>query len=200
MPVHKNWLVTELGMVAAPSWVTTYPDFTLPQYTAAPVGAEVVYTNVAADGTYGTHIHFYKISNTGTTSDWLGKGQIYETFAVADMTDGGSTAGTFVFTQDIPAQSTVYRTVYRNVTGFAGDSSAATEMGDGTDADRYNVSSDPSLFASAAAVDGGLPQGVAWNATAVSPTITMTSGTDFSAVVSNGGGVATAYVYFETQA
>lgn len=200
MPVNKNWLVSQLGMVSSPSWVVSYPDFTDAQYTDAPVGSEVVYTNVAADGSYGTHIHFYKVSNTGTTSDWWGKGHIYETFGVADMTDGGSTSGTFVFTQDIPALSTVYRTVYRNVTGFAGDTSAAAEMGDGSDADRYNASSDPSLFASSAALDGGLPQGVAYNAAAVSPTVTITSASDFTSVVSNGSGAATAYLYFETHA
>lgn len=196
MPVHKDWLVSQLGMVAAPMLTLTAPDFTASQYTGAPVGTELVYRNVAGDGSYGLMVHYRKVSSTGTTSDWKGEGVIYETFAVADMTDGGSTSGTFTFTLDIPAQSTVTRTVYRNVTGFAGDTSAATEMGDGSDADRYNASSDPSLFASAAAVDGGVPQGVAWNATAVSPTITMTSASDFSSVVSNGSGVATAYLYF----
>lgn len=200
MPLNKNWLTTELGMVAAPSWVNTYPDFTDSQYTAAPVGAEVIYSNVAADGTYGTHIHFYKVSKTGTTSDWYGEGQMYESFGVADMVDS-STTGTFTFTQDLPAFSTVTFSTYRNVTGFAGDSSATAQIGTATpdDLDRFNASSDPSLFTTIAAIDGGVPQGTAYTATAVSPVVTITSGSDFTSVVTNGNGAATAFLRFTIQ-
>ena len=110
--------------------------------------------------------------------------QIFEeTVALAQFTDGdgGATLGTYVCTFDLPVNFWVDRAILTDVTGFAGDTTATIQIGDGTDVDRLNTGT-PSVFASATIVDLGVPSGVRPVTTAYKPKITVTAGSDFTAV------------------
>jgi hypothetical protein len=104
-----------------------------------------------------------------------------ETFELADFTDGGSTTGTVDFADTIPLGAVVLRTLISNVTGFIGDTSATIQVGDGTDVDRYTTGT-PSVFTTIAHLDAGAVSGTAYHAAEKTPKITVTSGSDFSAV------------------
>lgn len=141
-----------------------------------------------------------KVANDGLATDWLGEGAIMDTFGTADMTDGGSTTGTFVMTGDVPAKSFGHQAVALNITGWAGDSSCTIQVGDGSDADRYSTGT-PSVFSSLVYLSLGAASGTAAHAAAVtSPTITLTSGSDFTSVVSNGSGEVTVLLTYKVVA
>jgi hypothetical protein len=104
-----------------------------------------------------------------------------ETVTLAQFTDGGSTAGTYVCTFDLPINFWLQRAILVDVTGFAGDTSATIQIGDGTDVDRLSTGT-PSVFASATIIDLGAPSGVLPVTTAYKPKITITSGADWGSV------------------
>lgn len=109
--------------------------------------------------------------------------KIQETVGVADFTDGGSTAGTYAFPSGkaIPKGAFVLAAAVEVVAAFAGDTSAVLTIGDGTDPDRYNTGT-PSVFAAAATVDIGVPSGNQHHGAAATPTLTVTSNSDFGAI------------------
>ena len=67
------------------------------------------------------------------------------------------------------------------MTGFAGDTSAALIVGDGTDTDRY-MTSTLNVFGDVAAIDGGAVSGTAIHTAAKTPVLTITSGSDWGLV------------------
>ena len=103
----------------------------------------------------------------------------------SQITDGGSTAGTYQVQFELPVGFFVDRTQLVNVTGFAGDTSAAITVGDGSDVDRYNTGT-PSVFTTISRLDLGISSGTKFIATANRPTITVTSGADFTSVSAGG--------------
>tara|TARA_R100001082_G_C4336838_1_gene148210 strand:- start:55 stop:498 length:444 start_codon:yes stop_codon:yes gene_type:complete len=109
--------------------------------------------------------------------------EINATFS--DFTDGGGAVGTFATGSTMPVGSVVLYS-FIDVTGaFSGDTSCALQIGDGSDADRFNASSDPSILA-AGNIDGGVPQGVQFCSAATSITLTATGGSDWGAVSTDG--------------
>lgn len=137
---------------------------------------------------------YQKVKADGADNDWsLMEGSIRETLALTDFTDGGSTAGTATLSTTLPVGAWVHRVLYKNVTGFAGDTSATIAIGDGTDVDRWGAASLPSVFATAAALDAGAVSGTPLVTTAVAPVITVTSGSDFGAV---SAGSVTVCIFF----
>jgi hypothetical protein len=137
--------------------------------------------------------HWTKLKEDGRDDDWVeGLGVITETVALADFTDGGSTAGTYVLKRGIPQGAYVVRTILVNVTGFAGDTSATIQVGDGTDVDRYNTGT-PSVFTTANAIDVGAVSGTAIHTAAANVTLTVTSGSDWGAVTA---GQLTVRIYY----
>jgi hypothetical protein len=105
-----------------------------------------------------------------------------ETVALADFTDNGDTTGTVELNVSIPAGAVYNQTFITAVTGFAGDTSATVQVGDGTDVDRYSTGT-PSVFATAAnGIDAGVPSGTKFHSAAKTPTVIVTSGSDFGAV------------------
>ena len=105
-----------------------------------------------------------------------------ETVAFGAFTDGGGASGTYALQTTIPAGARFLNSLVSGITGFAGDTSAVLIIGDGTDTDRYNTGT-PSVFVTAAAgVDLGAPSGTAWHAAAKTPTLTITSGSDWGLV------------------
>lgn len=192
--VWKNPQNSILG--AVPTWLvgTDAIDGDAVPFVQMRPGSKYTYL----DTTNETSVTYEKIKGDGSDNDWSPVGGmlvIKETFTVADMTDGGSTAGTYVLSQSIPVGALVQRCFLQNVTGFAGDSSATIQIGDGSDADRYTTGT-PSVFTTATAIDLGAVSGTAVHATAVSTvTVTITSGSDFSDVVTDGSGVATVKIF-----
>ena len=106
---------------------------------------------------------------------------IEEEVSFSQFTDGGSAVGTYVMKSPIPIGGHVLATTYTNIIGFTGNSSAAMTVGDGTDADRYNTGT-PSVYTTAGAVEAGVPSGVKGHAAAIYPTLTVTGGSDFTAI------------------
>jgi hypothetical protein len=140
-----------------------------------------------------TQLPLQKVKNESLDSDYTGWQVICETVLRADFTDGGSTSGTYVMKQTIPAGAWVLRTILQDLTGFTGDTSAALTVGDGTDVDRYNTGT-PSVFTTAVAVDMGAPSGTQIHVTAKSVTLTITSAADFTNVTA--GQLTVKIIYF----
>ncbi len=111
-----------------------------------------------------------------------------ETLAVADFTDGGSTTGTLAMGITIPAGAVYAQSLVTGIVGFAGDTTATFQIGDGTDVDRYSTGT-PSCFATASAgADAGVPSGTKFHSVVKTPTVTITGGSDFTAIVTDGNG------------
>ena len=106
---------------------------------------------------------------------------IEEEVVRSQFTDGGSTSGTYQMKSAIPVGGHVLATTYTGIIGFTGDTSAVMTVGDGSDVDRYNTGT-PSVYTTAGAVEAGVPSGVKGHATAIYPTLTVTSAADFTNV------------------
>ncbi len=167
---------------------TTAPDGDASPWKDVPVGSE--YRRQVA----GHSAVYRKNSANGRDDDWkVVEGIISQRVLYSEFTDGGSTAGTKDLANQVPAGAFVYQTVLRNVTGFAGDTSATIIVGDGTDHDRYNTGT-PSVFADAVAIDVGVPSGTKIHTAAKTPRITITSGADWGAV---SAGALTIDIYYK---
>jgi len=115
---------------------------------------------------------------------------------VADFTDGGSTTGTLDLGISIPAGAVYAQSLITGLVGFAGDTSATLQIGDGTDVDRYSTGT-PSVFTTASAgIDAGVPSGTKFHSTAKTPKLTITSNSDFGLVVTEGNGAMTVTLFW----
>ena len=131
---------------------------------------------------------------TGGTSRKLGVvSVIEETVDHADFTDGGGAAGTIQLQGTVPAGAVLLGSKVLVPEGFAGDSSAALTIGDGSDVDRY-MTGTPSVFATAASgIQTGAPSGNRLLTADNRPTVTVTSGTDWGSVTA---GQLTISIYY----
>lgn len=144
---------------------------------------------------------FSQIAALSATGVWVNaalatpKVTIYqETVGFAAFTDGGGAAGTYALGTTIPAGARFLYALVTGITGFTGDVSAALIIGDGADTDRY-MTGTPSVFTTAAAgVDLGVPSGTAWHTTAKTPTLTITSGSDWGLVVAGSVTITLTYL------
>lgn len=122
--------------------------------------------------------------------------KLTETVAYDDFTDGGAAVGTYDLTAGtIPVGATFLYAAVTAVTGFAGDTSAALTLGDGSDADRYNTSTIDVFSTAANGVAAGDPSGVRYHATAATVTLTVTTASDFTSV---SAGSVTVELYYLT--
>ena len=121
--------------------------------------------------------------------------KIAETFSFGDMTQVTTTL-TLALTASIPIGATVLRCVLSApVVGFAGDTSATIQIGDGTDDDRY-MTGTPDVFSDiAGGLDLGVVNGVAYHAVAKTPTVIVTTNADASNVTA---GTLTVEIYYIT--
>ncbi|MCP5101005.1 MAG: hypothetical protein GY943_36100 [Chloroflexi bacterium] len=109
--------------------------------------------------------------------------KLTETVAYDSFTDGGATVGTFDLTVGtIPIGAHYLGSSVTAVTGFAGDTSAALTIGDGTDVDRYNTSTVDVFSTAANGVAAGIPSGVVYHDAAKTVTLTITTAADFTSV------------------
>ena len=121
-----------------------------------------------------------------------------ETHLASSFTDGGSTVGTKTMTGQIPAGALILLSRVLVPAGFAGDTTAALTIGDGSDVDRYNTST-VSIFATAATgVDAGVPSGLKLQVAAVRPVLTVTSSTDATLFIAGAGSVTVEIYYIRT--
>lgn len=121
-------------------------------------------------------------------------GVLEETFAYDDFTDGGGAVGTVQFQGSLPKGAVVLGSKAIVGAGFAGDTSAAMTVGDGSDVDRYNTGT-PSVFATAAdGVQTGVPSGDKLLTAENRPTVTVTTNADFTSVTAGSVTVAIYYI------
>jgi len=120
-------------------------------------------------------------------------GVLRETVLFSQFTDGGATVGTYQLQGSLPAGAVVLGSKVTVDAGFAGNTSAALTVGDGSDVDRY-MTGTPSVFATAAAgIETGVPSGAKLVTAPNRPTLTVTTATDFTAV---SAGQVTVSLYF----
>ncbi len=184
MVIPENATGRESGVLGALPQMWVGPDAVdgdAGAWIEAPVGS--IY--VQKDVTNQLAQTWQKVKDSSNDNDWLpigNVGVITETVARAAFTDGGSTSGTYALKTQLPIGAYVERCFLVDVTGFTGDTSAVIIVGDGTDTDRYNTGT-PSVFTTVAALDLGAVSGTAIHTTAKTVTITITSASDFTAVV-----------------
>lgn len=119
--------------------------------------------------------------------------KITATVGYAAFTDGGAAVGTYDLTEFIPAGALYLGTAVTAVTGFAGDTSAAMTIGDGTDVDRYNTSTINVFATAAGGIASGIPSGALYHIAQVTPKITITTAADWTSV--NAGSVTIEMYY-----
>ena len=128
---------------------------------------------------------YQKLDEQGVDTDWSplgGVSVIQETVGFSDFTDGTGTDGTYTLTNGtLPIGAIVLGIAVVAVTAFSGDTTCTMTVGDGSDVDRYHTGT-PSIFASADAVDFGVPSGTTSHSAAKSIVLTATAGSDWGLV------------------
>jgi hypothetical protein len=125
-------------------------------------------------------------------------GVIQQTVAVAAFDDSGTNAVGFIDLTDLlPAGAIVTQSMLSALTGFAGDTTATIQIGDGSTADRYSTGT-PDVFSTAAFISLGVVSGTAYDLAAVTLRVTITGGSDFTAIISDGNGEVTITVFYYT--
>ncbi len=116
-----------------------------------------------------------------------------ETVAFGDMTDV-TTTGEVDLALELPIGAVVLRCYATAVVVFAGDTSAAVTVGDGTDVDRY-MTGTPDVFSNLAnGQDWGIPSGAGYHAAAKTVTVIVTTNADFTSV--SAGSLAIEVLYY----
>lgn len=121
-----------------------------------------------------------------------------ETHLASTFTDGGSTVGTKTMTGSIPAGAIILGTKVLVPAGFAGDTTAALTIGDGSDVDRYNTGTIDIFTTAATGVQSGIPSGLKLQVAAVQPVLTVTSSTDAGLFIAGAGSVTVSVYYIKT--
>jgi hypothetical protein len=151
-------------------------------------GQDADFANVTASGTLAvtgaaTFAAGVSVAATSGVTTIGALVKLTETVAYDAFTDGGAAVGTYDLTVGtIPAGATFLFAAVTAVTGFAGDTSAALTIGDGTDVDRYNTSTVDVFSTVANGVAAGSPSGVLYHAAAKTVTLTVTTDSDFTSV------------------
>lgn len=180
-----------LGGIAGEWFGTAAVDGDRAGWVRAPIGT--TYWKRVTDNQVEQYV---KVKADGRNDDWaLAQGIVCQHLELADFTDGGSTAGTCVLNATIPAGAVFLRYTLTNLTDFVGSSQVDFDLGDGSDADRYNPTTAPRLDATAVQIDGGAASGTVIHATAVTAlTATITDDSDFGDISS--GSVTVTFFYY----
>ena len=167
------------------------PDGDAGHFVTAGVGSVYVYRDTTND----LSRTYTKVKNDGADSDWAqGVAVQRQTVTVSEFTDA-TTTGTLATNIVIPKYAYFLYATVTDVVGFAGDTSAALTIGDGTDVDRYNATT-VDVFSTVAQVDAGVPSGALVHTAAKTVTLIITSASDFTSVVTDGNGALTVSVYY----
>jgi hypothetical protein len=117
----------------------------------------------------------------------LGLRKVAQWVDYSDFTDGGSTAGTITLDKQIPAGSFVIGSKVHVVTGFTGDTSCVLDIGDGSDADAFSLTTH-NIYTAAdnlmevCDVTGSGDAGLVPISTDTSVVLTATSASDWTSV------------------
>lgn len=123
-------------------------------------------------------------------------GVLREVVSVEQFTDGGGASGTYQMRGAVPKGAVLLGSKVLVPGAFAGDTSAVLIIGDGSDTDRY-MTGTPSVFGAAAdGIQTGVPSGNKLLTAANRPTLTVTSGSDFTDVVTDGNGELDVSIYY----
>lgn len=145
---------------------------------------------------------FTSLSASGNTTltgnlDFTGIriGKVSEAIAVGDFTDGAGTSGYLDLSTQVPAGSMVLGFTFVGTGAFAGDTTAVMEVGISGDTDAFSMKTDGSVF-TAATIGSGANQDANFCAAATTVRVTVTGGSDFTAVKANGNGAGTVTVWY----
>ncbi|MHA2063741.1 MAG: hypothetical protein ACXABY_05080 [Candidatus Thorarchaeota archaeon] len=119
------------------------------------------------------------------------------------FTDGGGAAGTLALSKVIPAGSFVLGSKVRVTTGFTGDTTAVLDIGDGSDADLFSLTTHNVLAAASNLVEGAAAgtasdsySGIVPIASDATVTLTVTGASDFGLITA--GKMYVEVFYFST--
>jgi hypothetical protein len=138
---------------------------------------------------------YVQVKADSRNDDWvLEQGIVCQYLQLSDFTDGGGATGTKVLNATIPAGAEFLRYDLINLTDFVGSATVEFDLGDGSDADRYNSTTAPRLDATAVMIDPGAASGTTIHTTAVTTlTATITDDSDFGDLTS--GSVTVVFFY-----
>lgn len=120
---------------------------------------------------------------------------VSQSLLVAAFTDGGGTSGFIDFSGTLPAGSLVLGWE-ANVTGaFAGDTSATINVGISGTVGKFTADATQSAFTTGRRGSASTAA-TSFQATAVSPRVTITGGADFTSIVTNAGGAAVVTLFY----
>jgi len=117
-------------------------------------------------------------------------GEIVQSVAVANFTDGGGTSGTLDLTDKLPAGAIVLGWTFNCTGAFAGDTTAVLTVGVSGTGSKFSADATQSVFTTGKKGSASVAA-TSFQLTEVSPRLTITSSTDFTLLVTNGGGAGT---------
>lgn len=140
-----------------------------------------------------------KLGSIGTGPQMLSC--LSQKVVIGDFTDGAGTSGYVDLAKQLPQGAIVLGFMYKVVVGFGGDTSAALQVGDTSDLDRYTGSTDPSVLTTGDIIGSvstaNDTTGVkSQNPTAHTVRLTITGAADFTSIVTAGAGELDIYIWF----
>lgn len=148
---------------------------------------------VEREGSAVTRVVVRLLSRTNPHAIPQAVSSISAEMAFGDFTDGGATAGTFDFTDTLPAGAIVLGWDAVVDTGFTGDTSAVVRVGVNGDDDDFSADTTQSVFAAGTVGSKAQANDAGYVSAAVAPRVTVTSGADFTSVAA---GQMTVTVYY----
>lgn len=134
-----------------------------------------------------------EVPDSGTDREFGLVAKLEEQHDHADFS-GAAAVGTIQMTGSLPAGALVVATKVTVEEGFAGDTSAALTIGDGSDVDRYNTGTLDVFSTAATGVEAGVPSGALLLTSANRPTLTITTNAAWSSVTAGKVTVAIYYI------
>lgn len=122
-------------------------------------------------------------------------GALVESVAVANFTDGGGTSGFIDLTGKLPAGAIVQGWDFDCTGAFKADTSAVIEVGVSGTVAKFSADAAQSVFAAGRVGSASLAAS-SFQATEVSPRITVTGGADFTSIKTDGTGAGTITIYY----
>lgn len=187
---YPTWVEPGVGVRGSAQWFgTSVPDGDADPWIKCPIGTEYLYKSSET----ANPVKYTKIKDDSRDDDWstiVGVVGVYVTYT--DFTDNLDNTAQYDLSDKIPQGAFVLQAVIENLTGFAGDTTATLQIGDGTTVDRYNTGT-PSVFATAVAVDPGVPSGTKIHIAAATPRLKITTTADWGSVTA---GAMTVRIYY----
>lgn len=131
----------------------------------------------------------------GQSANGFQMGTLSESIAVAGFTDGGGTSGFIDLTGKLPAGAIVLGWDFNCTGAFAGDTTAVIQVGVSGTVAKFSADTAQSVFTTGRRGSASLAAS-SFNASEVSPRVTVTGSADFTSIVTNAGGAGTLTIYY----